>query len=115
MPYGFAGLAVGRADVSRITTLAGSTKTVTPPPTTGIGGVSIPGVPVTGLLDLPRDPQVQAQNGVIAYGFTAGLGMEVAVLNNLFVRAEWEFVEFPNISDMRVQANSVRAAVGLKF
>jgi opacity protein-like surface antigen len=41
--------------------------------------------------------------------------MEVAVLNNLFVRAEWEFVEFPNISDMRVQANSVRAAVGLKF
>jgi outer membrane immunogenic protein len=115
MPYGFAGLAVGRADVSRFTTLAGSTKTVTPPPTIGIGGISIPGVPVTGPLDLPRDPQVQAQNGVIAYGFTAGLGIEVAVLNNLFVRAEWEFVEFPNIRDMRVQANSVRAAVGLKF
>ena len=40
MPYGFAGLAVGRADVSRFTTLAGSTKTITPPPTIGVGGVS---------------------------------------------------------------------------
>ncbi len=45
MPYGFAGLAVGRADVTRFTTLAGSTKTVTPPPTTGIGGIIDPGRP----------------------------------------------------------------------
>ena len=49
---------------------------------------------------------------MIAYGFTAGLGIEVALLQNLFVRAEWELVEFPNISDIRVQANSGRAAVG---
>jgi opacity protein-like surface antigen len=52
---------------------------------------------------------------VIAYGFTAGLGVEVAVVQNLFVRAEWEFVEFPNISDIRVSANSARVGVGLKF
>ena len=52
---------------------------------------------------------------MIAYGFTAGLGIEVAVMQNLFVRAEWEFIEFPNVSDFRVQANSVRAAVGMKF
>ena len=53
---------------------------------------------------------------MIAYGFTAGLGSRNgAVMQNLFVRAEWEFIEFPNISDIRVQANSVRVAVGLKF
>jgi outer membrane immunogenic protein len=115
MPYGFAGLAVGRADVSRFATLAGSTITITPPPTTGPGGISIPGIPVTGPLDLPRDPQSQSQNGVVAYGFTAGLGVEVALFQNLFARAEWEFIEFPNISDFRVQANSARVAVGLKF
>jgi outer membrane immunogenic protein len=115
MPYGFAGLAVGRADVSRFATLAGSTITVTPPPTTGPGGISIPGVPVTGALDLPRDPQSQSQGGVIAYGFTAGLGVELGVTPNVFLRAEWEFVEFPNVSDFRVQINSARVGVGLKF
>ena len=107
MPYGFAGLAVGRADVSRFATLAGSTKTTT--------STATPPVITTGPLILPRDPQTQAQSGVIAYGFTAGLGVEVGLMQNLFVRAEWEFIEFPNIADFRVQANSARAAVGLKF
>ena len=115
MPYGFVGLAVGRADVSRSTTLAGSTKTVTPLPTTDAFGNTIPGVPVTGTLILPRDPQILAQNGVITYGFTAGLGVDVALCKICLPAAEWEFVEFPNISDMHVQANSVRVAVGMKF
>jgi opacity protein-like surface antigen len=107
MPYGFAGLAVGQADVSRFATLAGTTKTTT--------STATPPVVVTGPLILPRDPQTQAQDGVIAYGFTAGLGVEVGITQNLFVRAEWEFVEFPNIADFRVSANSGRVGVGLKF
>jgi outer membrane immunogenic protein len=52
---------------------------------------------------------------LIAYGFTAGLGVEVALMQNLFVRAEWEFIEFPNIADFRVSVNSARVGVGLKF
>jgi outer membrane immunogenic protein len=107
MPYGFVGLAVGRADVSRFATLAGTTKTTTTPGT--------PPASVTGPLNLPRDPQSQSQGGLIAYGFTAGLGVEVALMQNLFVRAEWEFIEFPNVADFRVSANSARVGVGLKF
>ena len=107
MPYGFVGLAVGCADVSRFATLAGTTKTTTTPGT--------PPVSVTGPLNLPRDPQSQSQGGLIAYGFTAGLGVEVALMQNLFVRAEWEFIEFPNVADFRVSANSARVGVGLKF
>jgi hypothetical protein len=52
---------------------------------------------------------------MIAYGFTAGLGVEMALLQNVFVRAEWEFIQFPNIADFRVSANSARLGVGLKF
>ena len=52
---------------------------------------------------------------MFAYGFTAGLGIEVALMQNMFARAEWEFIEFPNISDIRVSVNSARVAVGLKF
>jgi outer membrane immunogenic protein len=107
MPYGFAGLAVGRADVSRFATLAGSTITTT--------STDTPPVVTLGCLCLPRDPQSLSQGGLIAYGFTAGLGVEVALMQNLFVRAEWEFIEFPNVADFRVQVNSARVGVGLKF
>jgi outer membrane immunogenic protein len=115
LPYGFAGLAVGRADVARFASVTGTKSTQAPNIIDPITGGVIIFAPVVGNLNLPRNPQSQSQGGVIAYGFTAGLGVEVAVVQNLFVRAEWEFVEFPNISDIRVQANSVRAAVGLKF
>jgi outer membrane immunogenic protein len=107
MPYGFVGLAVGRADSSRFATLAGSTKTTT--------STATPPVVTMAALILPRDPQIREQDGVIAYGFTAGLGVEMALMQNMFVRAEWEFIEFPNIADFRVQANSARVGVGLKF
>jgi outer membrane immunogenic protein len=107
MPYGFVGVAVGRADVSRFATLAGSTETFTTTTT--------PPVSTTSCLCLARDPQSQSQAGLIAYGFTTGLGLDVALMQNVFARAEWEFIEFPNISDMRVSTNSVRAAVGMKF
>jgi outer membrane immunogenic protein len=115
LPYGFAGLAVGRADYTRSANVSVD-KSTTPPPTTDAFGNTIPSPqgpfqPVS----LPRNPQSQSQGGVIAYGFTAGLGVEVALMQNLFVRAEWEFIEFPNIADFRVSANSARVGVGLKF
>jgi outer membrane immunogenic protein len=115
LPYGFVGVAVGRADVSRFVNVD-VTKAITPPPIIDAFGVSHP-QPQGPFLSvaLPRNPQSQSQGGVIAYGFTAGLGVEVALMQNLFVRAEWEFIEFPNIADFRVSVNSARVGVGLKF
>ena len=116
MPYGFAGLAVGRADVARFASVTGTKSTTTQPifdPVTG--ALLVPPITTTGVLILPRNPQSQSQGGLIAYGFTAGLGVEVALMQNLFVRAEWEFIEFPNIADFRVSVNSARVGVGLKF
>jgi outer membrane immunogenic protein len=111
MPYGFVGLAVGRADVARTASVTGTKSTQAPAdPVTGI----VP-PPVVGALNLPRNPQSQSQDGLIAWGYTAGLGVEVGLLPNLFLRAEWEFVQFPNISDIRVSMNTVRAGIGLKF
>jgi outer membrane immunogenic protein len=114
LPYGFVGLAVGRVDYTRFASVD-VTKSTTPPPTI-VGGVVVPSPPGPFLpVALPRNPQSQSQGGVIAFGFTAGLGVEVALMQNLFVRAEWEFIEFPNIADFRVSANSARLGVGLKF
>lgn len=107
MPYAFGGLAVGRFDTYRFATLAGSTKTTT--------STSTPPVITTGALILPRDPQTETQSGLLAYGFTAGLGVDVGLLPNLFLRAEWEFVQFPNVSDFRISTNTARVGLGLKF
>jgi opacity protein-like surface antigen len=106
LPYGFVGLAVGRADITRFASVD-VFKSITPPPPSSPGSF----LPVP----LSRNPQSQSQGGLIAYGFTAGLGVEVALMQNLFVRAEWEFIEFPNIADFRVSVNSARVGVGLKF
>jgi outer membrane immunogenic protein len=114
LPYGFAGLALGKAEVANSTSVTG-TKTTTPPFSTDpITGLPIPGIPVTGALILPRNPQSNVTSELV-YGFTAGLGVDVGILPNMFLRAEWEFVQFPNVSDFRVTANSVHAGLGLKF
>ena len=110
MPYGFIGLAVGRVDVSRFVDVIVD-KSITPPP---VGGIPSPPGPFVSQ-PLSRNPQSQSQNGAIAYGFTAGLGIEFALMQNMFARAEWEFIEFPNINEFRVSMNSARVAVGLKF
>jgi outer membrane immunogenic protein len=107
LPYGFVGLAVGRADVAQTASVTGTKTTTTPGSPPVVDGPNV--------LLLPRNPQTQSQNGLIAYGYAAGLGVDVGLTQNLFLRAEWEFVQFPHISDFRVSMNSVRAAVGLKF
>lgn len=106
LPYGFVGLALGRADTSRTASVTG-TKSVT--------DTSTPPVTVTGALVLPRNPQSESKEGQVVYGFAAGLGVELGLLPNLFLRAEYEFVQFPNINDIRVVVNSGRVGLALKF
>jgi opacity protein-like surface antigen len=113
LPYAFAGAAVGNAEVSRFASVTG-TKTVTPPPTVDAFGNVIPGTPVTNPLSLPRNPQSESR-GVIAYGYTAGLGIDIGITANMFLRAEWEYVQFFAINDVRVNVNSAHAGIGLKF
>jgi outer membrane immunogenic protein len=106
LPYAFVGLAVGRFDVTRTTNVTG-TKTTT--------STATPPVVSSGPLDLPRNPQMEGTEGQIAYGYTAGLGVDVSLLPNMFLRAEWEFVQFPNVSDLRIAMNSARLGLGVKF
>jgi len=109
LPYVFGGLALGRADVAQTATVSGTrTDTVTNP----IDGTTMTGAP--GAVNLPG-PQSNAQQGMFAYGFTAGLGMDVALLPNVFARGEWEYVGFSPIDGTKVSINSIRGGAGLKF
>ena len=109
LPYVFGGLALGRADVAQTANVSGTrTATVTNP----VDGTTMTSAP--GAVDLPG-PQSNAQQGMFTYGFTAGVGMDVQLLPNLFARAEWEYVDFSPIDGTRVTISSIRAGAGVKF
>ena len=41
--------------------------------------------------------------------------MDVAVLQNVFLRGEWEFVAFTPFAGIRASMNTGRVGVGMKF
>ena len=109
LPYAFGGLAVGLADVAQIASVSGTRTATVTDPVTG-ATITGPAVPV----NLPG-PESNNRQGVFVYGFTAGLGLDVSLLSNVFARAEWEYVGFTPIDGTRVNINSVRGGLGVKF
>ena len=91
LPYAYLGLAVGRFDYS--TTVA---------------------LTVTGT-DNYSSTTTDGKNGAIVAGVDTGLGIDVALAPNIFLRGEWEFMAFAQVSGIRYTANVARAGLGLKF
>jgi opacity protein-like surface antigen len=46
---------------------------------------------------------------------TVGAGLEVALTRHIFVRAEYEYVQFQPVASTVININSVRAGAGIKF
>ncbi len=98
LPYLFGGLAVGRGQVDITSTVSGTIDQPDPTP------------------DTPFGPFVGAdKRTVYMLGFAAGGGIEMAILPNVFVRAEYEYVKFGTFANMSAQINTVRIGAGLKF
>jgi outer membrane immunogenic protein len=99
LAYAFVGLALGRAEVTDTATVSGI---VTP----AGGGPSAPYRP---------SPDSESSTTFI-YGYALGLGMDWAITRHLFLRGEYEFVQFSGFKeDIDVRLNTVRAAAGYKF
>jgi opacity protein-like surface antigen len=97
LPYMFAGFALGRADVNITETTSGqqcdSTPVCTPFSFTGTAG----------------------KNGEWLYGYTAGAGLDFELTHNVFLRGEYEFVQFTKIAATPVYLNTFRVGGGIKF
>lgn len=63
----------------------------------------------------PSSPQTDAKDGAYVAGLAVGLGMDVALLPNVFLRAEWEYVTFAGVHDFHSYMNSGRVGVGVRF
>jgi outer membrane immunogenic protein len=98
LPYAVLGVAVGRFSYSR-----NSTVTVDQTP---LGGA-------TQHIVLPT--QTDSKDNAISAGPLIGLGVDVAVLPNVFLRAEWEYAAFGRVGDMRATNNTGRVGLGVRF
>ena len=51
----------------------------------------------------------------VAVGFTAGAGLDFALTQNIFLRAEYQYAWFDDFSGHKLNVNTVRGGVGVKF
>jgi outer membrane immunogenic protein len=97
MPYLMGGLALGRVEAFRQATVSGNIVD----PATGASS--------------PFGMTQSETRTVYAIGYTAGAGLEVALLPNVFVRGEFEWLQFRNLPDMKMDLVTGRVGAGLKF
>jgi opacity protein-like surface antigen len=100
LPYLAFGVAVGRAESFRSATVTLSAHNVVNP----------------ALPDLALGPTTLSQDKIVyPWGFAAGLGMDVALMPWMFLRGEYEFVQFGTFSDTRANIQTVRVGAALKY
>ncbi|RXG94034.1 porin family protein [Bradyrhizobium zhanjiangense] len=97
LPYMFAGLALGNADIVRTAYVQDRVSA------TQLGTYT-PLAPLS---------STDAQHNHLIYGYTAGLGIDVNLVGGLFMRAEYEYIRFTSQVDTSI--NTVRAGLGYKF
>lgn len=100
LPYAFAGVAVGRFDYSTTTRIQSS----------GQPGAGVPGSNYNS-----DNTYTDGKNNAFTAGFTGGLGLDVALTPNIFLRAEWEYIAFSQINGIRNTLNTGRVGVGVRF
>lgn len=101
LPYMFGGLAMGQADIQREASVDLYYSYV---------GSKVPPLP-----DIAPPERTASANlkSHFVFGYSAGLGMDVMLMQGLFLRAEWEYLRFTSPVDVSV--NTVRAGLGYKF
>jgi outer membrane immunogenic protein len=98
LPYAVVGAAAGRFNYTR-----SSSVIVDQTPSGG----------VTTRFVLP--PQSDGKDNAISAGVLVGLGIDVAILPNMFLRAEWEYIAFAPVGGNRSSLSTGRVGVGVRF
>lgn len=102
MPYAFAGLAFGLVDIQRSAALTLTRYN-------NINGVRTIDSVTT------QDNRSENQENLLTFGFNAGIGFEYLLMQNIFLRAEYEYVQLPLAKDTVIQLNTGRVGLGAKF
>ncbi|AXK81319.1 porin family protein [Pseudolabrys taiwanensis] len=98
LPYAMLGLAVGRFNYVNSASVTAS-------------GTSASGGSPYNFSGSKTD----AKNNAFAIGFLGGVGVDVALLPNVFLRAEYEFISFSSVNSIRTNLSTGRLGVGVRF
>jgi outer membrane immunogenic protein len=104
LPYGFIGVVVGSGSYSVSTNVDAICTNATTAPYT----------PTFECAGFPQAPGA-SQNNALLYGLSAGAGLDWAVAPNVFLRGEFEYVQFANINNISVSLFNARIGAGFKF
>ncbi len=110
MPYGFAGFALGWGNYAITSQVFGQENAQNAP------SPVIPCNPAITLTCVDYSfSNSTAKNGVLLYGFSVGGGVDVALTSNIFLRAEYEYIQFAPVASSTTSISSARIGAGLKF
>ena len=119
LPYAFGGLAVALVDIDRSASVRVRTRDLFDENV--ILGFDAGGNPITAtvarniVISDTTDSKAESQKKLVSFGFTAGLGFEYLLMQNIFVRAEYEYAQLPLSKDTTIQLNTGRVGIGAKF
>jgi opacity protein-like surface antigen len=99
MPYATFGIALGRLDLNRNVVVTPSATANSP------AGAFVP-APFT---------VSESFTNQFGYGYAVGLGVDFCLMANLFMRAEYEYVAFPDFQGLNAHVHNVRVGAALKF
>jgi len=104
LPYGTVGLAVGRANITRSAHVFGQEN-----PNTPCGPPAVNNC-------VPFDVSAsEGKNGAVLYGWSVGGGLDVMVASRIFVRGEFEYINFTKAQGMLAQIGTARIGAGYRF
>ena len=108
LPYAFGGLALGRGSYNVSADVYGQQNT-------DQANLVIP-CTVNGTTCINYDfPSNTSKSNALLYGFAVGGGMDWALTANIFVRGEYEFMQFAPVANITARISSARLGAGFKF
>jgi outer membrane immunogenic protein len=108
LPYGFAGVAIGRADY-HITSLVYGQQDPSSPPVVPCDTTLAPTC-----VDYSFS-NAAGKSMALMYGFSVGGGLDMALTSNIFLRGEYEYVRFAPLTGIVAAISSAHVGVGIKF
>lgn len=118
MPYAFGGLAIGFVDIDRAAAVTISQYDVYDRTVTGADALGNPvsfQIPTRDFIGVSTATKAESQKNLLTFGFTAGLGFEYLLMQNIFMRAEYEYTQLNTAKDTTIQLNTGRVGIGAKF
>ncbi|HUC48040.1 MAG TPA: outer membrane beta-barrel protein [Xanthobacteraceae bacterium] len=108
LPYGFVGLALGRGNYAISAQVSGEYNQAN-------GGTVPCVVDNVSCLSLNFPANSESKDSALLYGFTVGGGFDMAVTQNIFARAEYEYTQFAPLAGITTAISSVHVGGGFKF